>query len=100
MDRLPTYRQQDAKVVEPDVVGDEPSSLPLGCRRRVATILAFSLVLGGVGLVASILGAPVGIPLILLGLVMVVGAVIIGVGGGRLITFRRWRDDDYSSDFE
>ena len=97
MDNLPTGLHPDAaKVAEPEIVGSEPTPLPLGCQ-RVASRLVFSLVLGGVGLCALILGAILtitivgaiaGIPMVLLGLSLVLVAIIVGLGGGRFITIR------------
>jgi hypothetical protein len=84
-------RHQDAEVVDAEVVGHEPPSQQW---QRLVSRLVFCLILGGVGIVAVILGAILtvrivgavaGIPMVP-SLVLV--AVIIAVGGVRFIIVR------------
>jgi hypothetical protein len=105
MDTLPTKRQQDsAKIVDPEIVGHEPQP-PFW--HKLVSRLVFCIILGGVGFVAimlgtiltiTIVGAAVGMPMLFMGLIFVVFAVVIGVGSGRVITVRGRHDEDCGSD--
>lgn len=90
---MPARHEPEPEVVEPEIVGLEPPPSPWW--RRVlarAALAAFLSVLGaglclvGVILTITVVGAGIGIPLIVIGLCILVLAVIIFFGGGRAWT--------------
>ena len=101
-ERLPQKPEEESRVVEAEVVGHEPLP-PLG--RRVASRLAAGLVMGvlgavlfllGAALTLTLVGAPVGIPLMLAGLALVFAALFAPFGRGRArIISMRWPPSDF-----
>ena len=76
------------EVIEPEIVGHEPAA-PFWRRLLIRTLLA--LILGALGLALTVLGAaltltvigaPAGIPILLVGLFLLVAAVLIPFLGG------------------
>ncbi|MCX5787402.1 MAG: hypothetical protein NTX64_02670 [Elusimicrobia bacterium] len=77
------------EVLEAEVVGLEPPPPPLW--RRLIARAVLSLILGGAGLVAiviglvltiTIVGAPMGIPLVIIGVVLCVAALLLPFSRG------------------
>lgn len=89
MKNIPVEYQNNAAVIEPEIVELEPSP-SLG--RRLLSRLVFSLFVGILGialcllgavLTITIIGASVGIPLIFAGLFIILIALFLLLGGGR-----------------
>ena len=89
MEHLPA--EKEVRVVEPEIVGLElpPPSL----WRRIAAKVAVSLFVGlvglglcaiGVVLTLTIVGAWMGIPLVLVGIGLIVFSVFLLIGGGKI----------------
>lgn len=80
--------EPEAEVIEPEIVGHaKPASL----WRRIVSRLLLSLALGAVGLclilagillIITVVGAAVGVPLLLLGLALVALSLFLLFGGG------------------
>lgn len=75
--------EQPSRIVDPEVLGHEPGPSFL---RRLAARLGVSLILGAVGLLVvfvggvltlSIIGAAVGVPLLIIGLLLVISALLL-----------------------
>ena len=91
MENFPIEHDSESRIVEPEIVGLEPPRPSLW--HRIAARLAVSCLVGMVGvglcligvvLTLSIIGAAVGIPMILLGIGAVGVAVLLLFGGGRM----------------
>ena len=89
MDDFPAERPP--KVVVPEVVGHERR--PPLWRRALARVgaavvlglLGLGLVVFGLFLTATLVGAAVGVPMVLFGLVVLVGAAFVLLGGGAVV---------------
>lgn len=86
----------EERVIEPEIVGHEDRP-PLWRRLLAGLAVRAALAVLGLGLAAigglltlSILGAPVGIPLLAAGLLLMILAFLLPLGGGkvRFISFR------------
>jgi hypothetical protein len=89
MDEFPAERPP--KVVEPEVVGLEK---PPSWGRRLLARVGLAAVLGCLGLgllvfgallTATLVGAAVGVPLLLVGVVLLAGAAFVLLGGGTVV---------------
>ena len=98
MNNLPEKRDSDPEVIEPDIVGLEPPPQPLW--RRLVARAAFAVILAVIGaalallgviLTLTILGAFVGIPLIIVGVLVCFGALLLPLTSGRIkvVSFRQ-----------
>jgi hypothetical protein len=96
MDRLPARRAVEPEVVEPEIVGFEQRP---SLWKRIAGRMGLSLFVGALGLglcafgavlTLTVVGAAIGIPLVLFGLGLILLAALLLFGGGpmRTITFR------------
>lgn len=89
MENLPVENQPEPETVEAEVVGFEPR--PSLWRRILArlrfglllAVLGAGMILVGAVLTISIIGAPVGIPLVFIGLFFITAALFTVIGGGR-----------------
>ena len=90
MKNPPARRQDEPRIVEPEIVGFEKKPSPLrGALSRVffsivMALVSLGLVAGGIVLTLSIIGAPLGIPLILAGLGGFLFAIFMFLGGGKI----------------
>lgn len=100
VEKLPIKREEEPEVIDPEIVGLEPPSLPLWKRLLLRT--ALGVVVGAVGMAAlllgivltlTIVGAFIGIPLIVLGFILMALAVFLPMrlGGIKIVSWRKLR---------
>lgn len=97
MDKLPAKREAEPEVIEPEIMGFEPPPPSLWRRFMARAVLGLALgaagaalVIAGTVLTLTILGASVGIPLMILGLILLVAAFLLPMARGRIhvVSFR------------